>query len=391
MASYPTPYERSRPVQRGGCCEFKLGSNRLCIYDFEHQIVDMEDDNMELATMVMMVLGDQRHPKVYTLPLAMAKATPSAISTALTSTTPALSLQNISHILGDLATSRNGVLAFTTFHCYLSTGTFNTSKFIKPAKYPHLTRYNSTNVGYSFELTAICIQMGNLLHATRFVELAHYEIRREFLYRPLVLADFLMIDKLAGDLDGFLIDWANAIENDTKELRDKKLLGLQGGLGASAHVRHALTGMTANRRIVRLIKDANVKAQVNTALPGTSTLPNPQLVNGSLIVRVVDPTQMQEYLASQPNPSSTSNPPSAVAGPSVQTYPAATTNSVNVDTASAPLGVVHASTVIFTVTAAAVAINGLRRRRGTREVSPFNDTRDLGRGKRERKPVARYH
>lgn len=202
----------------------------------------------ELEKTVLMFLGDQRHPRVFTLPLAMAKATPSAISTALTSTTPALSLQSISHILGDLATSRNGVLAFRTFHCYLLTGTFNTSKFIKPVADSHLTRCNSTNVGYSFELTAICIQMGKLLHATRFVELAHYEIRREFLYRPLVPADFRMIDKLAGDLDGFLIDWANAIENDTDELRDKKLLGLQGGLEASAHVRQVLSGMTANRR-----------------------------------------------------------------------------------------------------------------------------------------------
>lgn len=360
----------------------------------------------EVATTVVMFCGDQRHPRVYTLPLAMAKATPSAISTALTSTTPALSLQNISHILGDLATSRNGVLAFRTFHCYLLTGTFNTSNFIKPATDNHLTRYNSTNVGYSFELTAVCIQMGNLLHATRFVELAHYEIRREFLYRPLVLADFRMIDKLAGDLDGFLIDWANTIENYTNELRDQKLLGLQDGLEASAHVRQVLTGMTANRRslfhhrcsiggsyhpltwftVVRLIKDAHAKAQANTTLPATSTLPNPQPVRGSLIVHVLDPTQIQEFLASQPNP------PSAVAGATVQTNPAATTNPVvHVSTASAPLGVVHASSVIITITAAAVAINGPRRRRRIREVSPFNETRDLGRGKREKKPVARYH
>ena len=202
----------------------------------------------DLVPTVVMFFGHQRHPRIYTLPLAMVKATPSAISTALTSTTPALSLQNISNILGDLATSRNGVLAFRTFYCYLLTGTFNTSKFIKPAADNHLTRCNSTNVGYSFELTATCIQMGNLLLATRFVELAHYEIRREFLYRPLVLADFRMIDRLAGDLDGFLIDWANAIENDTNELRDEKLLHLQGGLDASAHVRKVLTGMTANRR-----------------------------------------------------------------------------------------------------------------------------------------------
>lgn len=202
----------------------------------------------ELSTTVVMMVGNQRHPRLYTLPLAVVKATPSAISTALTSTTPALSLQNISTILGDLATSHNGILAFKTFHCYLLNGTFNSSKFIRPRMDSHLTHYNSTNVGYSFELAAICIQMGNLLHATRFVELAHYEIRREFLYRPLVPADFHMIDKLAPCLDGFLIDWANAIDNDTAELRDKKLSGLQDGLEASAHIRHTLTGMTGNRR-----------------------------------------------------------------------------------------------------------------------------------------------
>ncbi len=200
----------------------------------------------DLTSTVVMLFGPQSHPRTYTLPLALVKATPSAISAALTSGTPTLSLQNTSNVLDELATSRNGVLAFETFHYFLHTGILNTSKFIDPAKDHHLTRNNSTNVGYSFQLAAVCLQMGVLLQATRFVDLAHHEIRREFLSRPLVVADFLMIEKLAGGLDGFLIDWVNAIENDTTELRDHKLSGLRDGLEASLHIRQALTGMTAN-------------------------------------------------------------------------------------------------------------------------------------------------
>ncbi len=195
-----------------------------------------------------MLVGPQRYPRTYTASLAMVKATPSAISAALNSAAPTLSLQNITNVLGDLATSRNGVLAFETFHYFLLTGTLNTSKFIDPLKDHHLTRCNSMNVVYSFELAATCLQMGNLLQATRFVELAHHEIRREFLSRPLVVADFLMIEKLAGGLDGFLVDWANGIENDTNELRDQKLSGLRDGLRASLHIRQALIGKTANCR-----------------------------------------------------------------------------------------------------------------------------------------------
>lgn len=96
---------------------------------------------------------------------------------------------------------------------------------------------------------------------------------------------------------------------------------------------------------------------------------------------MLGPTQLQDILAGQP---------SGIAGPAMQPNPATATNPANIADASAPLLAVSADSTSITVTEVAVAINGPRRRRMNREVSPFHDTEDLGRGRRKRKPVPRH-
>lgn len=194
----------------------------------------------DIDKIVVMRIGIRR-TKEFQIPLALLNVTSSIIATALNPADPSQSPRTISTILGDLAISREGMMAFGIFYVFLLKGTLNTAAFIDPNRERDLNCTNSANNGYSFQLSATCLLLGEKLRAPRFVELVLKEIYREFFDSQLCLADLVMIEKLAGSLDGFLFDWASEIENNEEVDHKKQLSNLRRCLDSEPEVRRFLT------------------------------------------------------------------------------------------------------------------------------------------------------